>query len=129
MKRVIESAIWAALVCSLAACERDAISAGRQSAMLHKGHNGSAPSGQDWEVTGGGPREVALVAPLQVPTGSGGTGGSGGTFGTGGTGGSGGTFGSGGSGGTSTGGSGGTSTGGSGGIGGVNTGGTLSGER
>ena len=124
MKRVIESAIWAALVCSLAACERDAISAGRQSATLHKAHDGSAPSGQAWEVTDGGPREVAPVAPLQVPTGSGGTGGSGGTFGTGGTGGSGGTFGSGGSGGTSTGGSGGI-----GGIGGVNTGGTLRGER
>ena len=122
MKRVIESAIWAALVCSLAACERDAISAGRQSATLQKGHDASAPTGwgQVWELTDGGPREIAPVAPLQVPTGSGGTGGSGGTFG------------SGGSGGTSTGGSGGTSTGGSGGLGGIggmNTGGTLRGER
>jgi hypothetical protein len=124
MKRaLIESAILAALVLGLEACERDAISAAR-SHQLAKGHDGSSSSGQIFDMNDGGPREVAPVAPLMTG-GSGGTlvtGGPGGTFGTGGSGGTGGT---GGTGGGATGGTGGTMTGGTGGIGGMATGGSA----
>jgi hypothetical protein len=103
MKRVaVESAILAALVFSVAACEGD----GRASELSHGGRH--------------------EVAPRQVPTGTGGGVGSGGTFATSGSGGSGASGGSGGtfgSGGTGAGGSGGTF--GSGGAGGMNTGGTF----
>ncbi|HMI84361.1 MAG TPA: hypothetical protein VK550_09725 [Polyangiaceae bacterium] len=94
MKRIlIEGAILAALAWSVAGCERDASSA---------------------------ERHAAPIAPLQTPTGTGGTG-TGGTFGPGGSGGSGGSFGRGGSGGSG----GSFGPGGTGGIGGMNAGRTF----
>jgi hypothetical protein len=108
MKRmVIEGAVLAALVWSLAACERDAVSGERRSGARDKGHDAGATTSQVFGVTDGGPK-MAPEAPLQF-TGGGGTGGTGGTVGTGGTGG--------------PGGSGGSSTGGTGGMGGMNAGG------
>ena len=112
MKRLlIESAVGVAFVVGLAACERAAVSA-------EKGRE--AERGVEMGGIGdGGWREKDPAGPRQMPTA---TGGSGGTFGTGG---SGGTFGTGGSGGTfGSGGSGGSGgTGGSGGSGG--SGGTF----
>jgi hypothetical protein len=111
MKRiVVESVVLAALVWSLAACERDAVSGERRSAALDKGHDGGMRSSQVSEIIDGGPREMAPAVPLQVTGGTGGVAGSGGTFGSGGTGGSGG---------SSTGGTGGTNTGGASGTGGL----------
>jgi hypothetical protein len=124
MKRVfIEGAILAAFAFGLPACERDAISAERHSTIAN-GRDAASRSASFADIRDSGPREIAPVAPFQVPTGMGG---SGGTFGPGGTGGTGGTGGSGGTGGTGgtfgTGGTGGTF--GTGGTGGMNTGGTL----
>ena len=106
MRALIEGAVLGALVFALQGCERDAHSSSRPRA--YDRHDGGA---------------TALVTPMQMTGGSGGTLVTGGPGGTGGSGGSGGTFGSGGTGGS--GGSGGGVTGGTGGIGGMATGGSA----